>query len=130
KTLRQTQQDHEDEEKRLDGETVKTCPKCHQTYTSSENKYGNYEAQKEIKKAQIIASTTSGDSTEKPQAPKLMWACCLTFFEGGDPCKVGVCGLSEGISEEDIQPNTGLVTLVQDYFKKNELAEKKIKEAT
>ncbi|CAF4858207.1 unnamed protein product, partial [Rotaria sp. Silwood2] len=35
KTLRQTQQNHEDEEKRLDGETVKTCPKCHQTYTSS-----------------------------------------------------------------------------------------------
>ncbi|CAF1619245.1 unnamed protein product [Rotaria sp. Silwood1] len=149
KTLRQTQQEHEDEEKRLDGETIKTCPKCHRTYTSSENKYGNCqyhdgyivdldhaekklsqdEAQKEIQKAQIIASTTSGDSMEKLQAPKLMWACCLTFFGGGDPCKLGVCGLPEGISKEDIKPNTNLVTLVQDYFKKNEIAEKQIQEA-
>ncbi|CAF4924417.1 unnamed protein product, partial [Rotaria sp. Silwood2] len=58
-----------------------------------------------------------------------MWACCLAFFGGGDPCKVGVCGLPEGISEENIKPNTDLVTLVQNYFKKNETAEKKIKEA-
>ncbi|CAF3380108.1 unnamed protein product [Rotaria sp. Silwood2] len=147
KTLRQTQQEHEDEQKRIDDETLKLCPKCQHSYIPSQVNHGSChyhdgyivdldnpskiltqdEAQRITQNARIQA-TANQDSNVKTPMPKLIWACCLSFFGTEQPCKVGICGLPGELDESVGDSNTDLITKVQEHFKKNQAAKKKIEE--
>ncbi|CAF0828728.1 unnamed protein product [Didymodactylos carnosus] len=140
KTHQQIREEQDEEEKRIDDEIVKMCPKCQQNYIQSKNDHGtchyhdgyiydlvaekalsNNEAQKITQKYKL-AVNTHGTNDSKPKPPELMWACCLGLY-GVDPtCKVGTCGLPKELKDHPIEPNQDEIELVQNHFKKNSAA--------
>lgn len=144
KTHEQLQQEHKAEEKRLDDESVKKCPKCLQNYIPSQTSYGNChyhdgfvfdldqnvklsneQAQAVAQKAHLLASTASSDQ-QRPPPPKLIWACCLHLYESSSPCQVGICGLPNELKKDGIELTQDHLLLVEQYFMKNSAAEQKM----
>ena len=145
KTHQQIQQEREQEEKRLDDESVKKCPKCLQNYIPSKISYGNChyhdgfvwdldqnvklsndQAQALTQKAKLLASATRSD--QHPQPPKLMWACCLGLYGSDPPCQVGICGLPENLKVVDSTTATqDHIILVEQHFMNNQAATQKIR---
>ncbi len=144
KTSRQIQQELDDEDKRIDEESVKKCPKCIQNYIPSKTSYGNChyhdgfifdldqniklshdQAQAITQKAKLLAS--SSHNNQHPQPPKLMWACCLGLYGSDPPCQVGICGLPEDLKKDLIDPAQDHVALVEQHFMNNQAAAQKIR---
>ncbi|CAF0893807.1 unnamed protein product [Didymodactylos carnosus] len=138
------QQERDDENKRIDDETVKKCPKCLQNYIPSKTNYGNChyhdgfifdidqntplsndQAQAIAQKAKLLA--ISAGSGEHPKPPKLMWACCLGLYGTDPPCQVGICGLPEELKGRPIEMGQDQVALVQQHFMNNHAATQKIR---
>jgi hypothetical protein len=143
KTHQQIQQERDDEDKRVDDESVKRCPKCLQTYIPSKNNYGNchyhdgfvFDLDHNVKlsndQAQAIAQKTkllahSSRNDQPPSPPKLIWACCLGVYGSDPPCQVGVCGLPEDLEALGEQSQNHLAA-VEQHFMNNQAAEKKIR---
>jgi hypothetical protein len=147
-TLRQNEQQREDEQKRQQDVIPKICPKCQQIYIPAEAKHGSChyhdgfvvnlesekpitedEAHKLMQSARLVASSASHDDAKnKLKIPELIWACCLRVFASEQACKAGTCGLPEDLKEDALDPNKDLITNVQEHFQKNEKAKKKIEE--
>ncbi|CAF5011351.1 unnamed protein product [Rotaria sp. Silwood1] len=147
KTLQQSQQEREDEEKHLENETVKLCPKCLKCYIPSQVNHGSCQyhdayvvdlddpskkltqdqANEKWQKAELEASMRANEnSNEKPKMPTLYWACCSNYFKSGQTCKIGTCGLPDELKENTIDSKTDPVMLVQEHFQKNTKAEQNI----
>ncbi|CAF0965186.1 unnamed protein product [Rotaria sordida] len=146
KTLQQIQQENDEEAKRLDDQSVKQCPKCQQNYILAQVNHGSchyhdgfvvdldqsnkrltiQEAQRIAQKAKLWAH--SGNNEQNPKPPKLMWACCLGLYGIDQPCRVGICGLPEELKDQKIDPDKNLVTVVQEHFMKNKVADQNINE--
>ncbi|CAF3604827.1 unnamed protein product [Rotaria socialis] len=139
KTNEQIITEKEIEEKRLDDEKVKVCPKCLQTYIPSKTSHGNcnyhdafvYDLDKDTKmnseQAQNVQQKAVLLNQKAEEQPKLIWACCLALYGKDRGCKVDKCGLPEGLtdmnwSEEDP------VQFMQKKFMNNEDAGRKVKE--
>ena len=141
KTSQQLKQEKDEEEKRIDDETAKKCPKCLQNYIPSKTNYGNChyhdgfvydldrnsrltsdEAQYMMQKAKLL-------NLNNDQMPKLIWACCLGRYGVDQPCQTGLCGLPDELKDRpDINSSKeDPIVLVQQHFKKNRIAEEKIK---
>ncbi|CAF0926260.1 unnamed protein product [Rotaria sordida] len=138
-TSQQLQKEEDDKKKRIDDETEKLCPKCHQNYIPSKTNYGNCryhdgfiydlegnaalsmdEAQSKLQKVKLRQQHAS---SEPP--PQLIWACCLGVFGVDGPCRIGLCGLPEELKEKySDAPNQ--MEIVQEHFKKNQAASAKI----
>ena len=147
KTFRQNQEEYEDEQKRLDSETPKICPKCEQSYVPSQVNHGSCryhdgfivdidhpkeiikrdDAQMIIQRARLAAAESSVDpNTPKKPLPKLFWTCCLTLFVDHQPCKTDVCGLPDKLKEEQFDSDEHMRLKVQECFESNQLAKGKI----
>jgi hypothetical protein len=141
KTSQQVKQEKDEEEKQLDDETAKKCPKCLQNYIPSKTNYGNChyhdgfvydldrgkrltndEAQSVMQKAKLLNRNTD-------QMPKLMWTCCLGLYGIDHPCQIGLCGLPDELKDQsDINSSKqDPIVLVQQHFMSNPTAEQKIK---
>jgi hypothetical protein len=142
KTHQQIQQERDDEDKRIDEESVKKCPKCLQNYIPSKISYGNChyhngfifdldqniklsndQAQAIAQKAKLLASSNRND--QQPQPPKLMWACCLGVYGSDPPCQIGICGLPEDLKGL-IENTQNYATVVEQHFMNNQAAAQKI----
>ncbi|CAF0973703.1 unnamed protein product [Adineta steineri] len=149
KTFRQTQQEYEDEQKHIDDETPKICPKCEKSYLPGQNNHGNCEyhdgyivdiekpeiilsreeAQKILQNARIAAANTSNNpSGPKAKTPKLFWSCCLAAYGNDHPCKKGVCGLPKELEGKVLNPNLDLIQIVRKHFEENITAKTKIED--
>ena len=145
KTHRQIQQERDDEDKRLDDESVKRCPKCLQNYIASQTSYGNChyhdgfvfdldqnaklsneQAQFVAQKTKLVSSTARGDQ-HPPATPKLIWACCLGLYGSDPPCQVGICGLPEDLKEKAVDLTQDHLTLVEQHFWNNQIATEKVR---
>ena len=143
KTHQQIQQERDDEDKRVDDESVKRCPKCLQNYISSKTNYGschyhdgfvfdldhnvklsNDQAQAIAQKTKLLASSSRND--QLPPPPKLIWACCLGVYGSDPPCQVGICGLPEDLKVLGEQSQNHLAA-VEQHFMNNQAAEQKIR---
>ncbi|CAF3213420.1 unnamed protein product [Rotaria socialis] len=142
KTLQETQQKHEDEQKRIDNETVTLCPKCLQSYIPSKVDHGSCryhngyiidldnptkiltqdDAQQIIQRVALDAAMTTNNENpnQKAAMPFLYWACCSSTFMSGQPCKIGTCGLPETMKGQTIGPNEDLILLVQKHFQEDQ----------
>lgn len=147
KTLQQSNQEHEEEEKRLENETTKQCPKCLKSYIPAQVNHGScqyhdayvvdldhpaekltqIQANEKWQKAELEASIrVHENSNEKTPTPQLYWACCSNRFKSGQTCKIDTCGLPEKLKQSFIDSKTDLVMLVQEYFQQNTEAERNI----
>ncbi|CAF1324959.1 unnamed protein product [Didymodactylos carnosus] len=92
KTNEQIIAEKEIEEKRLDDEKVKVCPKCLQNHIPSKTSHGNcnyhdafvYDLDKGTKinseQAQNVQQKAVLLNQKAEQQPKLIWACCLALY--------------------------------------------------
>ncbi|CAF1043680.1 unnamed protein product [Adineta ricciae] len=147
KTLRQKQEEYEEEQKRLDDEIPKTCPKCDQSYIPSQVNHGSCkyhdgyivhidrpketvkqdEAERIIKRIRLANADCSHDSNHsKVPVPKLIWTCCLTFFAENQPCKTGICGLPDQLKDKTFGKDEDLTMKVKEFFENNQVAKKNI----
>lgn len=149
KTHQQIREERDAEEKRLDDDSVKKCPKCLQNHIPSQTNYGschyhdgfvfdldqnikltNEQAQAVAQKAKPLASTARGDQ-QPPPAPKLIWACCLGLYASDPPCQVGICGLPEDLQKKKkniVDVTQDQLTLVEQRFMSNQVATEKVHE--
>lgn len=148
KTFRQRQEEYEAEQKRLDSESTKTCPKCHQFYVPAQANHGSCQyhngfivdikkpktvvehadAQTCIERARLaVAMNTSMDPTAAREAiPKLVWTCCLTFVADNQPCQTGICGLPEELKDTQFDTDDAMRAAVQAVFESDLQAKQKI----
>jgi hypothetical protein len=144
KTRQQIQQERDDEDKHIDEESVKKCPKCLQNYIPSKTSYGNChyhdgfvfdldqniklsndQAQEVTQKTKLLASSSRND--QHPQPPKLIWACCLGLYGSDPPCQVGICGLPEDLKKDLVGLTQDHSVLVEQHFMNNQVATQKIR---
>ena len=141
KTSQQLQQEKDEEEKRIDDETARKCPKCLQNYIPSKTNYGNchyhdgfvYDLDRNTRltndEAQCLMQKAKLLNRNSDQMPKLIWACCLSLYGTDPPCQTGLCGLPDelkdraNISSSKQDP----IAFVQQHFKNNQPAAQKIK---
>ncbi len=143
KTPQQIQQERDDEDKHIDEESVKKCPKCLQNYIPSKTSYGychyhdgfifdldqnmkltNDQAQTIAQKAKLLASTNRHDQQLQP--PKLIWACCLGVYGIDPPCQIGICSLPDDLKNL-VGQTQNYTAAVEQHFMNNQVAEQKIK---
>ncbi len=153
KTPQQIQQERNDEDKRIDEDSVKKCPKCLQNYIPSKTYYGSChyhdgfivdldrnmestndpniikltkdQAQTITQKAKLLARTNRHDQQLRP--PNLIWACCLGVYGIDPPCQIGICGLPDELKNL-VGQTQNYAAVVEQHFMNNQIAEQKIKE--
>jgi hypothetical protein len=142
KSTSQLNKEQEEEEKRIDEETPRKCPKCLRNYTPKEVRDGSCHYHTGFivdidkpnerltgEKAQAILQQSLLQKLPEQDIPKLLWACCLRKY--GDtlqPCETGKCGLPAELEDTVSMKNTDYITVVQEYFKKNPAAIKNLEE--
>ncbi|CAF1574199.1 unnamed protein product [Didymodactylos carnosus] len=139
KTEQQLQQLKEDEEKRLDEEKEKLCPKCLVVYIPKKQEFGHcvyhpafvfsIEKNKTLTLNQAEQECILARLEGKDRPPPLIWICCgKEFAQAGQGCVKGLCGLPEELAKRtDIDwIQTDPVTVVQQSFLNNPLYQKKL----
>ncbi|CAF1579886.1 unnamed protein product, partial [Didymodactylos carnosus] len=142
----QLKQKQDEEDKRMDEETVRQCPKCTQNYIPAKSNYGDccyhdgfvydLDTQERLtgdqarEKVQQI-KLANRRQQQQQQLPKLetnlIWACCLTLADDqiyASPCQRGAHGLPDELGNLDLTYDP--IAIVQEHFSKNTLASKKL----
>ncbi|CAM4861665.1 unnamed protein product [Rotaria socialis] len=158
KSISQLNKEHEEEEKRIDEETPRKCPKCLRNYMPKEARDGNCHYHTGFvvdidkpnerligEKAQAILQHSLLQKLSEQDMPKLDpvpetigstgriespgWACCLRKYgDSLQPCETGKCGLPAELEDTVNMKNNDYITVVQEYFKKNSAAIKNLEE--
>lgn len=128
------------EEKRLDDERPRKCPKCCKDYMPKDTKFGDCHyhdgfivdldnAQKRLtvdqarlimQKAAMIREQEENSSNKTP-LPRLMWVCCEQFYgDHQSECRISSCGLPEELKGEVDMQTDDYMAKVQEYFMQND----------
>ncbi|CAF0853024.1 unnamed protein product [Adineta steineri] len=140
KSTAQLNKEREVEEKRIDEETPRKCPKCLRNYTPNEVRDGscyyhpgfvvNIDLPDEKmtgEQAQAILQRSILQKLPEQDKPELVWACCLRKYgDSLQPCETGKCGLPIELEDTVRMDSDDYITVVQEHFKRNITANKKL----
>jgi len=142
KSSAQLNQEKQEEDKRLEEETSRKCPKCLRNYTPKETRDGNCQYHPgfvvDIKRphehltseqAQSILQCAILKKLPEEEMPKLFWACCLhRYGESYQSCETGKCGLPKELEGKVNMNDEKYINQVQEHFKANLSAKKNLEE--
>ena len=139
KTTAQLDEDIKEEEKRVDDERPRKCPKCFKEYIPKDTKFGDchyhdgfiidMEKPKEhlnvdqaraiMQQAELLREDEENAATKTP-FPKLVWACCGHRYGDNRPeCRTSRCGLPKELEDEVDMKMDDYMTRAQEHFMKN-----------
>ena len=139
KTTAQQDEEMKEEEKRIDDERPRKCPKCFKDYMPKDTKFGdchyhdgfiidpeNSKKALTVDQARIIMQRAAiikeeeETSTSKTPLPKLLWTCCGHFYgENQSGCRISSCGLPEELKSEVNMQTDDYMAKVEEYFMQN-----------
>ncbi|CAF1220467.1 unnamed protein product [Didymodactylos carnosus] len=142
KSSAQLSQEKQEEDKRLDEETSRKCPKCLRSYTPKETRDGSCHYHPEFvvdinrpdehltsEQAQSILQCAMLNKLPEERMPKLFWACCLhKYGESYQSCETGICGLPKELEEKVNMNDEKYINQVQEHFKANASAKKNLRD--
>lgn len=145
KTTAQEDEEMKEEEKRIDGERPRQCPKCFKDYLPKDTKFGDCHyhdgflvdvekpdapltvntARLIIQRAELIREQEE-HATNKTPFPRLVWVCCgRRYGDSQMPCRVSSCGLPEKLKDKvNMQTDDYMVEVEKCFLENSETLEK------
>ena len=139
KTSAEDDEEAREEEKRLDDERSRRCPKCFKDYLPKDTKFGDChyhdgfivdftnpntaltvdQAQMIMQRAEILKEKEE-NVTYKTPMPVLLWVCCgQRYANNQSGCRISDCGLPEELKNSLDMAKVDYMAYVQNYFMNN-----------
>lgn len=136
KTRAQQDEEMKEEEKRIDDERPRKCPKCSKDYVPKDARFGECyyhdgfiidlekpevsltadKARAIMQRIELIREQEE-NKAEKTPLPRLLWVCCgHRYGESQMGCRTASCGLPEQLEGEISMQSDDYLTKVQEYF--------------